>query len=178
MIVAIVAAIGIVHSSCSSSAVLVLVATIGLALLYSPFATTIPLGKNLFAALLSCAPLVYANAVSGRPLFSLSLAAIGLFIAGRELLLDLIDLDGDAAAGQKTVAFYLHRGLAVRVAWMTMFSSLAVMVLLPSGFFPHLLQIMAGLSLIWAARAGLDTPRSCRRLRATMLFGSFGIGLR
>ena len=68
--------------------------------LYSPLARIAPVLKNLAAAALSVAPillaLMLAEALTGRTL--LLLAAL-LYVAARELLMDILDIEADVKPG-------------------------------------------------------------------------------
>jgi len=164
--------------TCGISSLYVLVAIIVGAILYSPLASTIPVLKNLYAAGLCCAPMVFANAVVGRALISDGLVPILLFVSGRELLLDVMDLDGDVASGQRTIPFYLHRCPSAMVGWILMAVGTVLLLLLPAPLPSRVLRMAAATSLGWALLSGTRSRRTCRRLRLAMVLGSIGVGIR
>jgi 4-hydroxybenzoate polyprenyltransferase len=85
-----------------SSTTILLVVTVGV-VAYSSVSRRLPLLKGLYTALLCCAPLVY-GASFGRGKFTLGVyVALILCISGREIYLDIRDIQGDCRFGLRTI---------------------------------------------------------------------------
>jgi len=76
---------------------------------YSPLAWHMPTSKNLLLGAVVAGGLLYAASIVNCSVSWLSLAALATFIAARELILDVRDLEPDLAHGRVTVAGYLGR---------------------------------------------------------------------
>lgn len=88
---------------------------------YSTFSRRLPLFKGIYTAGLCLSPLILAEVISDSHLVERSLYAFGvLFFVGRELFLDVLDVDFDQRSGTKTLAVLLGGDLALRTAWILM----------------------------------------------------------
>lgn len=95
---------------------------------YSPIAGRYPVLKEFYTAALCCVPLYYSTAIVGaKPSIDL-VAALFLFISGRELLLDLADLDGDLLYGIRTLPSYLGHTSSAWIGWAVMWTSSAYLI--------------------------------------------------
>lgn len=98
-------------------------------LVYTVAAQRIPLVKNLFTAMLCCAPLAYASAISNHPIPISEYLFLCMFIIGRELILDLMDLQGDLLYGIKTWPAHLGEKVSRFVGWAGMWLSAVLFVI-------------------------------------------------
>jgi len=143
--------------------------------LYSPITAKQPLLKNLYAAVLSCSPIVLAGAAVPIERSGITAAFVALFIAGREVLLDVKDLEGDRVAGLRTLAVRLGESNASVLAWAIMTVGLVVYAL--GARSPLARLALGGVvgAFLWAfaARTAYDIASS--RLRLVMLVGIVGM---
>jgi geranylgeranylglycerol-phosphate geranylgeranyltransferase len=145
--------------------------------LYSPLSHRVPVLKGLAAAVLCCAPLAYASAVTSIQFPpAIYLLLIG-FMVGRELLLDVADLQGDLKAGIRTLAAHLGPMLGRSVGWSLMVFSLVALATRTEGTARHLF-IAALLSLAAAgAICRKDELRALKWSRLTLLLGVLAVPL-
>ena len=110
----------------------VLLATLVAVLLYSPIAARLPLLKDFYTAGLSVTPLLYGVSITGAMPNALPFVIIGAFIIGRELVLDVLDLDGDMRSGVRTVPSYIGHRLSTLIGWTLMITSVSFLTILPA----------------------------------------------
>jgi geranylgeranylglycerol-phosphate geranylgeranyltransferase len=97
-------------------ALAILLVTSVAVIVYSTFAHRFPFAKGLYTALLCCAPLAYGASV-GEAVFGLPIyLALVLFTFGREIYLDIRDIDGDRRFGLGTIPVIVGILPAQRIA--------------------------------------------------------------
>jgi 4-hydroxybenzoate polyprenyltransferase len=104
---------------------LFLMALLG-AVLYSPFALKVPTMKGLATTVLSLLPVAYADALVGFSIDQFVFLSVGLFIFGREILLDTKHIAVDSAAGLRTIPAYIGLETSRIFAWSFMFAGIVV----------------------------------------------------
>jgi 4-hydroxybenzoate polyprenyltransferase len=175
-------AVGLIASALASAALLeqgyslfVVVAALIAVLLYSPLSRRVPVVKGLAAAVLCCAPLAYASAVTSIRFPSAIYLLLIIFMVGRELLLDVLDLRGDLKAGIRTLAAHLGPTLGRGVGWSLMVFSLAALAARTDGTARYL--FVAALFSLAAAGAicRKDESRGLKWSRLTLLLGVLAI---
>jgi 4-hydroxybenzoate polyprenyltransferase len=117
-------------------------------ILYSPFSKAIPLLKIVYTAFLCCAPLLYGYLVSGINVELIKFLPILLFIIGRELWLDEIDLIGDLKANIKTLAYYLGKKKSIFLAFTLMFLSSGFIFLSEPSYLAIIFSVFSVFSLL------------------------------
>jgi 4-hydroxybenzoate polyprenyltransferase len=143
--------------------------------LYSPLSRRVPVAKGLAAAVLCCAPLAYASAVTSIPFPPAIYLLLIIFMVGRELLLDVVDLRGDLKAGIRTLAAHLGPTLGRGVGWSLMVFSLAALAARTDGAARYLF-VAALLSLAAAgAICRKDETRGLKWSRLTLLLGVLAV---
>ena len=81
---------------------------------YTPFAHKFPTLKGVYTALLCMTPVLYAASIASVTVSGGLLFGLGAFIAGRELILDVIDRESDMRWGLRTLAgIFGERGSAI-----------------------------------------------------------------
>jgi 4-hydroxybenzoate polyprenyltransferase len=76
---------------------------------YSYAAHWAPWFKNVYSALLACVPLFYGSLIAGVSVPLAYYFVLGLFVLGRESLIDAHQADADRKAGFRTLAILLGR---------------------------------------------------------------------
>jgi 4-hydroxybenzoate polyprenyltransferase len=153
----------------------VVVASLIAVSLYSPLSRRVPVAKGLAAAVLCCAPLAYASAVTSIRFPSAIYLLLIAFMVGRELLLDVLDLRGDLKAGIRTLAAHLGPTLGRAVGWSLMVASLGALAARTDGTARYLF-IAALLSLLAVATiCRKDESRGLKWSRLTLLLGVLGV---
>jgi len=104
-----------------SSLIVFLAALFG-ALVYSPLSTKVPTAKGFATAALSLMPVIYASSIANISVPYYIFFSIALFIIGREILLDTKHLVGDLASGIRTISSYMGLNISRIVAWSLMFA--------------------------------------------------------
>jgi len=100
---------------------------------YSVVAKYAPPVKGVATAILCVAPFIYASEVSGIR-FPISYYAILIcFIVGRELLLDVRDIEADRLANIRTLADRLTLSTSRNIGWSMMAGSLGLTLILSRG---------------------------------------------
>ncbi len=97
---------------------------------YSLFSRRLPLLKVLYTAIICCAPLIYGQVLIGQTFVPIKMLPIIIYVIGREIWLDKIDMNGDIAANLRTIPFYLGSGASMLLGFALMIVSLAVLVLM------------------------------------------------
>jgi 4-hydroxybenzoate polyprenyltransferase len=124
----------------------VILAAISGVIVYSWWAQAVPTLKGFATAILCCAPFAYATEVAAIQ-FPVSYYGFLLaFIAGRELLLDVKDYEGDKRAGIYTLVAYLNPSKSRILGWALMTSSV-ILVMFSSSGLGQLLFLLTLLSL-------------------------------
>lgn len=119
-----------------------LLATLSAVLLYSPIAARAPLLKEVYTAGLCVMPLVYGAAISGSAIPAPPYFIIAAFVIGRELILNVMDLDGDLAVGLRTIPSYLGKRTSTFSGWLLMIASSSLLALTPSSEIMRLLGVL------------------------------------
>ena len=113
--------------------------------------------------------------INMTPLIDVLLVLLIIFMVGRELLLDVLDLRGDLKAGIRTLAALLGPTLGRGVGWSLMVFSLVVLAARTDGTARYLF-ITALLSLAAAgAICRNDESRGLKWSRVTLLLGVLAI---
>jgi 4-hydroxybenzoate polyprenyltransferase len=106
----------------------ILVCTLCGVTIYSVVARYLPTLKGVATALLCFAPFLYASSVSGVKFPPAYYVLLFLFIFGRELLLDVRDIDADRLAKVRTLAHVLTPMSSRYIGWVLMAGSLGLAV--------------------------------------------------
>jgi 4-hydroxybenzoate polyprenyltransferase len=97
---------------------------------YSPFSRKYSVCKGLYTSLLCCSPILFANVLSEKSIHFMAYGAIIFFITGREILLDIYDLKGDAKSGRKTIPFLIGIKKSKFISWSLMYISIPILIIL------------------------------------------------
>jgi 4-hydroxybenzoate polyprenyltransferase len=100
---------------------LVVIAALGF---YSPFSRRVPLLKGVYTAVLCLAPVVFGFTMSSGAASYAAIGALGVYIVGREIVLDGHDSVSDFQSGLKTTAYYMGAWSSRAVGWTAMFAAL------------------------------------------------------
>jgi 4-hydroxybenzoate polyprenyltransferase len=150
--------------------------TAALLFLYSPAAKRFPLWKDVYMAVLCCAPLWYGGTVGGAQFPWTSYAALACFVFGREVLMDSDELPGDSRAGMRTIAAVLgtRRTAGIGQAVMLLAAgSLAALVHGRMAISAAALTLVSLLAIFgWP---GLDLTRRIGLSRLPMMLGSVAL---
>jgi 4-hydroxybenzoate polyprenyltransferase len=144
--------------------------------IYSIFAQRFPILKGVYTALLCCAPLSYGAAVGSGRFADTVFGALVLFICGREIYLDIRDIEGDRRFGLTTVPVFIGIPAARKVAVMLMIAGgLSILVIVRSTI-GYLAAggslVLLGLVLTWP---GIELQRRLQLTRFPMLLGAFAL---
>jgi 4-hydroxybenzoate polyprenyltransferase len=165
-------------SPATAGARIVWSATYALVLLYSLVARRLPLYKGIYTAALSCTPVAYAAAISGREIALVPLSILIVFIVGRETVLDALDSSADAAIGMCTVAHLLGERRATIVGILAMSGAALATVVLSNTVVGWLVAsgacISLGLSTLWPE---LPMRQRIASTRLAMFLGSIALSL-
>jgi 4-hydroxybenzoate polyprenyltransferase len=138
---------------------------------YSIVAQRLPIVKGLATAVLCCAPLAYGSEVAQVTVPKPIYFCFAAFVAGRELVLDVVHFSGDSRAGIHTLVAYLSPGISRLVGWTTMIASVAALTLYSHGI-GRLGFAAALLSLAAAGWIGIrDEVKGVIWTRVTLLLG-------
>jgi len=85
---------------------------------YSPLAWRLPKIKNIWMAFVVSGAMLYAASITGTRLSPTGIVSLGIFILGREVLLDVRDLESDLSQGRVSLAGVLGRKMALAVAML------------------------------------------------------------
>ncbi len=88
---------------------------------YSRFAQRVPLLKGAYTAVLTLSPAVWGWAATGHLAPFVTLLGIFLFMFGREVLLDVHDMEADRKSGLETIPLVYGAKAARNLAWGLMF---------------------------------------------------------
>ncbi|WP_414676528.1 UbiA family prenyltransferase [Longimicrobium sp.] len=145
-------------------------------ILYSFFARHFPLFKGLYTALLCCAPLSYGAAVGGGQFPNTVFAALVLYISGREVYLDIRDIEGDSRFGLKTIPVLIGVAAARRMAVILIVVGGLSMLVVVRSTLGYLLAcsslLLLGLVLTWP---GLELRRRLQLTRMPMFLGALAL---
>lgn len=160
-------ACGVAATPMQGRSAAVLIVTLVAVVLYSFFAHWLPAFKGIYTALMCCAPLVYGVEIGDGNYTSAVYLTLALFVYGREVFLDIRDVDADSRFGLRTVPVLIGNAAARALAVGSMLlACIATMLLVRStvGY------IAAGSSFV-ALIAVLTWPRIdlFLRLRLTRL---------
>ena len=154
----------------------VVVATAAGVILYSYAAYSFPSIKGIYTACLCCAPLVYGATVGGGRFTLPTYAALMVFISGREVLLDLQDVDVDRGFGLRTIPMLVGDSAARFAGIALMVSSACAVLLLVRSSFGYLAATLSLASLCailsWP---GINAPLRLRLTRIPMLLGALAL---
>lgn len=100
---------------------------------YSLIAKWLPWAKGIVTALLCMSPFFYYSAISGHNVSVTILGCLFVFIAGRELLMDSIELLGDLKASVRTLPYYLGKRKSRTLSWLAMFIASICLCILMTG---------------------------------------------
>lgn len=117
-------------------------------IIYSPAARLLPVLKGLFTGLLTCLPLVIAYRTSDATMPAQMLAAITVFIVGREVFIDLGDHQFDAKLGLMTIPGLIGENRAVLMGSVFMLSGTILAYLSQTALAGKFLVALAGLILL------------------------------
>jgi len=101
------------------SFIVILLTILGV-IIYSPFAKRFPLFKGFYTSLLCCAPLQYGLTIAKVDMNLLLYIPIIIFITGREILLDIYDLEGDKKNNIYTIPIRYGVAFSRTVCWTLM----------------------------------------------------------
>jgi 4-hydroxybenzoate polyprenyltransferase len=143
---------------------------------YSAFACRFPVLKGVYTAILCCAPLFYGAALGGGQFSNAVYLALVIFVTGREIYLDIRDLDGDSRFGLRTVPVLIGISAAQRLAVVLMAAGGVFMLILVRSTVGYLAAAfsLALLALI-LAWPGIELHRRLQLTRIPMLLGSFAL---
>lgn len=109
--------------------IIIAITIIGISI-YSPLSKHFSFFKGLFTAALCCMPLLYGSALINYNLNPIILLPIILFIIGREIILDIFDMKGDAHEKRATIPNILGKSVSKNLAWVFMNISGVLLILL------------------------------------------------
>ena len=109
MLAGILALCAILLSPAGALGKLTLSATLLALWFYSYAAHSVPWFKNVYSALLVCLPLLYGSLIAGVSVPLAYYFVLGLFVLGRESLIDAHQADDDRQAGFRTLPILLGR---------------------------------------------------------------------
>lgn len=163
----------------SLTAIVIVVSTAAGVCLYSLLASRFPLAKGAATVLLTLTPILYLVSITriDTPVFVL--VVFGTFIFGRELLLDELDLTGDARSGLHTLAYYIGRRSSRLAGWAIMLLSYAVLLVSQTRLQDIFLLGFALLSIcaIFAFRHPDHRRSAIVATRIVLALGAFGVAL-
>lgn len=108
-------------------------------LVYSDLSRNFPMLKGVATAVLCCSPLAYGSVVAKVPVPVVTYLCLIVFIAGRELLLDVLDLEGDVRAGIRTIPARLGAPQSRLIGWMLMVLGLIALAIISPGVSRYIL---------------------------------------
>jgi geranylgeranylglycerol-phosphate geranylgeranyltransferase len=143
---------------------------------YSAFAHRFPSAKGLYTALLCCAPLAYGAAVGEAEFDSGVYTALVLFILGREIYLDIRDIDGDRRFGLRTIPVLIGILAARRMAvgCMIMGSLLTLIVVQSAAGYAAAASSVLLLCIV-LSWPGIELHRRLRLTRIPMFLGAIAL---
>jgi 4-hydroxybenzoate polyprenyltransferase len=138
---------------------------------YSYFSHRFPKLKGLYTALLCCLPAIFGAGMNLSAMSVKMLLLISLFIFGREMLIDITDMDFDKRSGHSTLAVTLGPNRAAVIGWITMLASGPVIFTLETNLISQIIAALAILSLltILLAHGFRNMARSVSLSRIPML---------
>jgi len=156
-----------------ASLFVIIAAIVGVSL-YSVLAYHLPVFKGFITGTLSCAPFAYAAEISGLNIYASCYILLVVFIAGRELLLDVRDFKADQKANINTLVYYLQPTTSRVLGWMMMAGSIIAVAFYARGialiwFIATLVSLL--LCLVFYSR---DESLSLALSRVSLLCGVVG----
>jgi len=155
-------------------------------LVYSPLIKPLPVAKTSFVALFCASLVIFGGYVGGNIGATIEVAMIVIVsVAGREILIDIHDMSGDALVGHKTlpliVGIPVSRYLVSILLWVTVFLQLRFMM---SSAFSYLstLSLLASIlcflsvSVVVVGRSVLPKRRLLFLIRILMVGIFLGLG--
>ena len=147
-------------------------------MLYSPIANRYPIFKGVITSVLCILPLAYGAALSGAIMDRWAIIVIMVFITGRELILDIPDVHGDAAAGRITIPLYWGRKAAGIIGWTLMWLAVSFMLVIFNAPLSRLLIAAAALVLLISLGLYHREERKAMALtRLAMVLGALSVAI-
>jgi 4-hydroxybenzoate polyprenyltransferase len=148
-----------------------------LALGYSHFSRKLPKLKGLYTGVLCCLPIIVVSGGHASTLDVSVLAVIILFVFGREMIIDVTDIEYDKLSHHFTLALWLGADRALSIGWLVMLGSAPVLLAIEVGVIGRLFAGLAVLSLIWILLLGgfrnAERSVSLSRIPMMLTIGSF-----
>ena len=138
---------------------------------YSPAARRFPLCKDLYVAAACCGPLYYGATAGGRTCSWISYAVLVCFVAGREVLMDSEEAEGDMRAGVRTIATRIGSRWGARIGVTSMLAAAAGLATIAHGPVATSASVVTLVSLAWV----LSGTRRVERSRFPMLLGTVAL---
>jgi 4-hydroxybenzoate polyprenyltransferase len=144
--------------------------------LYTPAARYFPLVKGFYVAALCVVPLYYGSAVSRAQYAWPSYVLLGIFVVGREALMDANEVVGDRSSGMVTTAVAFGEARTKRIGIFIMALSLTCGILIATGGLAKMAFSVAILSLLCVMNwPHLNESRRVELSRIPMLAAAVGI---
>ncbi|PWE34081.1 hypothetical protein DDZ14_02670 [Maritimibacter sp. 55A14] len=94
---------------------------------YSPFSIRFPIMKGVYSAVVCLAPMLLINTIAGNAIFPTEILLVGfIFFVGRELLVDVNDIEADILAGKQTLAVVCGRRSSTAIGVCVMIGALSI----------------------------------------------------
>lgn len=156
-------------------AVSLVAATICALVFYSDFSKKVPFLKGAYTACLAVSPLIFGSAAGAASISASIVAMVFGFIVFRELLLDLLDIEGDRKSGLRTLAMIATPRTVKMVGWLGMAAFLSVGLISAPSLLSKLLIFgsLVSLALSYHQYAA-DNQKGLRLTRIPMLLGILG----
>ena len=168
--------VGFLVSPSHGSSLAILFGAAAAVVIYSSFAWRFPMLKGIYTALLCCTPFAYGASMGGGAFAANVYAALVLFVSGREIYLDIRDIDGDSRFGLRTIPVQIGIPAARRVAIILMVTGGLATLLLVRSTTAYLAAtaslVVLGLVLVWP---GVPLHRRLQLTRIPMLLGAFAL---
>ncbi|HUP61931.1 MAG TPA: UbiA family prenyltransferase [Thermoanaerobaculia bacterium] len=146
-------------------------------MLYTPVAQAVPLIKGVYTALLCMIPVWYGSALTGVAPNMAVLVAMIIFIVGRELMLDALDIHGDTLWGLRTIAVRMGGRAALRLSRLVMvLGMLIALVSVPSGY-ARLMALLATAATVVILAVPANNRLVAAQLRLPMLLGALAVAV-
>jgi len=154
-------------------------ATVAAALLvYTPVARAAPLLKGPYTAALSLAPLRYATLISSTTLPIRLSCVLVVFVLGREVLMDAIEVSCDAGAGMRTIAVrYIPSSVASAGRTCMCLASAALVGLSTSALTAAIATVACLIVLISTVVNDRLSSRQIALTRYAMIIAAIAVGL-
>ena len=143
---------------------------------YTPFAHKFPTLKGVYTALLCMTPVLYAASIASVTVSGELLFGLGAFIAGRELILDVIDRESDMRWGLRTLAGIFGERGALYTGALSMFVGLGAVASFRKAPAAQVFAAAAIFSLVFlTGMRGTPLPRRAELSRITVVLGALAI---